>query len=104
MLKKLRTPLYLALLIPALLALTDFLTPIDHVFWNVRHKLNQHQANGSTVIVELESDSDHPDSDTVATPRLARVLEQLRPQMPYRVYVDAPVEYGTDGCGRSTAG
>lgn len=99
MLKKLRTPLYLALLIPALLALTDFLTPIDHGYWNVRYKLNQHQANGSTVIVELESDSGHPDSDTVATPRLARVLQQLRPQMPYRVYVDAPVKYGTDAAG-----
>lgn len=99
MLKKLRTPLYLALLIPALLAFTDFLTPIDHGFWNVRYKLNQHPANASTVIVELSGDGEHLDSATVASPRLARVLEQVRRQMPYRVFVDAPVKYGADLAG-----
>lgn len=99
MLKKLRTPLYLALLIPALLALTDFLTPIDHVFWNIRYKLSQHPANASTVVVELGADGEHTDSATVAAPRLARVLEQVRRQMPYRVFVDAPVKYGADVAG-----
>lgn len=99
MLKKLRTPLYLALLIPALLALTDFLTPIDHVFWNIRYKLNQHPANASTVIVELGADGQHTDAATVAAPRLAQVLEQVRRQMPYRVFVDAPVKYGADVAG-----
>lgn len=99
MLKKLRTPLYLALLIPALLALTDFLTPIDHGYWNVRYKLNQHPANASTVIVELGADGQHTDAATVAAPRLAQVLEQVRRQMPYRVFVDAPVKYGADVAG-----
>lgn len=99
MLKKLRTPLYLALLIPALLSLTDFLTPIDHVFWNVRYKLNQHPADNSIVVIELDGNTEHSDNSTVSASRLANVLERVRRQMPYRVFVDAPVKYGTDAAG-----
>lgn len=99
MLKKLRTPLYLALLIPALLSLTDFLTPIDHGYWNVRSKLNQHPADNSIVVIELDGNTEHSDDSTVSASRLANVLERVRRQMPYRVFVDAPVKYGTDAAG-----
>lgn len=99
MLKKLRTPLYLALLIPALLALTDFLTPIDHGFWNVRYKLNQHPADSSIVVIELDGNTEHSEDSTVSASRLASVLERVRRQMPYRVFVDAPVKYGADAVG-----
>lgn len=99
MLKKLRSPLYLALLIPALLSLTDFLTPIDHVFWNVRYKLNQHPADSSIVVIELDGTAEHSEDSTVSATRLASVLDRVRRQMPYRVFVDAPVKYGTDAAG-----
>jgi EAL domain-containing protein (putative c-di-GMP-specific phosphodiesterase class I) len=99
MLKKLRSPLYLALLIPALLSLTDFLTPFDHGYWNVRYKLNQHSADSSIVVIELDGSAEHSEDSTVSASRLASVLERVRRQMPYRVFVDAPVKYGADAAG-----
>lgn len=97
MLKKLRSPLYLALLIPALLTLaSDLLSPIDHVFWNVRFKLGQYSAGDANIIVALDAGDDHGEQSIVPTQRLAGVLETVRRQMPYRVYIDAPVKYGRD--------
>lgn len=99
MLKKLRSPLYLALLVPALLSLGfQFLAPIDHVFWNIRFKFGKHPVAQSTVIVALEGNAAGQDS-AIRTARLAKVLEHVRRQMPYRVYIDAPIKYGADKPG-----
>ncbi|MCY1671447.1 EAL domain-containing protein [Novosphingobium sp. SL115] len=99
MLKKLRSPLYLALLLPALLAFTDLLSAIDHSFWNVRFKLGSRPAQESVVVVTVENGGDRADAASVDSSRLARTLESVRRQMPYRVFVDSPVKYGQDSAG-----
>lgn len=94
MLKKLRTPLYLALLIPALLALTDLLSPIDHVFWNNRFKFGAHTTDQDVVVVYLDNADDAHDNVTVGTGRLAEIIAKVVAQMPRRVFVDTPLRYG----------
>lgn len=99
MLKKLRSPLYLALLLPALLALTDLLSAIDHGYWNVRFKLGSHPAQQSVVVVNVDNDGGRSDAAVVDSARLANTLESVRRQMPYRVFVDSPVKFGQDAAG-----
>lgn len=99
MLKKLRSPLYLALLLPALLALTDLLSAVDHVFWNVRFKLDSKAAQQSVVVVTVQNEGERSDAAVVDSARLAKTLESVRRQMPYRVFVDSQVKYGQDPAG-----
>lgn len=100
MLKKLRSPLYLALLIPALLALTsDLLSPIDHGFWNVRFKLGKHPAEQSIVIVSFDGGVRPSEKSIIGTAKLAAVLNKVASQMPQRVFVDSPIKLGEDPAG-----
>ncbi|MFM6830528.1 MAG: EAL domain-containing protein [Novosphingobium sp.] len=100
MLKKLRSPLYLALLIPALLTLAgNWLEPADHAFWNMRSKLGKHSADGSVIVVAIDGAGNSRDSSTVSSKRLAGVLKSVRLQMPYRVFIDSPVTFGQDQAG-----
>ena len=99
MLKKLRSPLYLALLLPALLAYVDFYVPIDHGFWNVRFKFESHRADNSIVVVNLDPANNRSPEKFVTSARLASVLRHIRGQMPYRVYIDAPFEFGEEKAG-----
>lgn len=100
MLKKLRSPLYLALLIPALLTLAgNWLEPVDHAFWNMRSKLGKHSTDGSVVVVAMDGAGNSRDSSTVSSKRLADVLKSVRLQMPYRVFIDSPVSFGQDQAG-----
>ncbi|WP_231626202.1 EAL domain-containing protein [Novosphingobium sp. AAP83] len=96
MLKKLRSPLYLALLLPALLTLTDVLSPIDHVYKNSRAKIGVHPASPSTIVLSFDSGVQASGKSIISTRRLARVLENLSAQMPHRVFVDTPVKFGED--------
>ncbi|MFN4134209.1 MAG: EAL domain-containing protein [Novosphingobium sp.] len=100
MLKKLRSPLYLALLIPALLALTDFVAPLDHVYRNIHAKLGGKSSTDSIVVITFsnafEAADDRGKSTTVGSHDLALVLEKLALQMPQRVVVDSPVAFGVD--------
>ncbi|WP_292934883.1 MULTISPECIES: EAL domain-containing protein [unclassified Novosphingobium] len=100
MLKKLRSPLYLALLLPALLALYgDGLAPLDHVFLNARSKLGKHETPPSIVVVSIDSSASGPDTSTTSSRKLASALEAVRRQIPYRVFIDAPVNFGQDKVG-----
>lgn len=99
MLKKLRSPLYLALLIPALLSLTDLLSSIDHVFSNVRYKVNRHEPLRSTVIVSVDRDPARASEDQLETGQLAQVMAGLYAQMPRRVFVDARIKLGENAAG-----
>ncbi|CAH0497061.1 EAL domain-containing protein [Novosphingobium sp. CECT 9465] len=100
MLKKLRTPLYLALLIPALLTLAgDWLAPVDHTFRNARSKIGKHEASQSFIIVAIDGSDSKRDASATSTHNLAGVLEAVRRQMPYRVFIDAPVNFGQDSAG-----
>lgn len=99
MLKKLRSPLYLALLIPALLSLTDLLSSIDHVFSNVRYKVNRHAPVRSTVIVSVDRDISRTNEEQLGTGQLAKVMTGLYAQMPRRVFVDAPIKLGENAAG-----
>ena len=105
MLKKLRSPLYLALLIPALLALTDFVAPLDHVYRNIHAKLGGKSSAESIVVVTFsnafEVADDSGKSTAVGSRDLALVLEKLALQMPQRVFVDSPVAFGVDREGDS---
>ncbi len=100
MLKKLRSPLYLALLIPALLTLAgDWLAPLDHSFRNVRSKIGKHEASHSIVVVSIDGGSSRQDASATSTRNLAGVLEAVRRYMPHRVFIDAPVNFGQDRTG-----
>lgn len=99
MLKKLRSPLYLALLIPALLSLTDLLSPIDHGFSNVRYKFGRYEPTKSTVIVSLDRDVAQANDNALGTAQLARIMAGLYAQMPRRVFVDAPIKLGENPVG-----
>jgi len=100
MLKKLRSPLYLALLIPALLTLAgDWLAPVDHTFRNARSKIGKHEASQSIVVVAIDNSETGSDASATTSRTLAGVLEAVRRQMPHRVFVDAPVNYGQDKSG-----
>jgi EAL domain-containing protein (putative c-di-GMP-specific phosphodiesterase class I) len=102
MLKTLRSPLYLALLIPALLALAgNWLIPVDHMFLNIRSKYGKHEAPQSIVVVTIDGNQNDPDGSVVTTRNLARILDDVRRQVPYRVFIDAPVNYGQDKTGDS---
>ncbi|MDP3551666.1 MAG: EAL domain-containing protein [Novosphingobium sp.] len=97
MLKKLRSPLYLALLIPALLGFaSDLLSPIDHGFWNVRFKIGGHAAPQSTIVLSFDGGVSGTDKSNIDTRKLAGVLEKVASQMPQRVFVDSPVKFGED--------
>ncbi|MGV3510584.1 MAG: EAL domain-containing protein [Novosphingobium sp.] len=99
MLKKLRTPLYLALIIPALLALTDFLTPIDHVYRNALAKVGGHVSADSVVVLSFDGGLHAGEKSIIGTGRLASVLDRVASQMPQRVFVDSPVKFGDDIAG-----
>lgn len=99
MLKKLRSPLYLALLLPALLTLTDLLSMVDHVYMNSRAKIGMHPASPSTIILSFDNGVQSSGKSVVGTSRLAKVLENLSAQMPHRVFVDVPVKFGEDVAG-----
>lgn len=99
MLKKLRSPLYLALLIPALLALTDLLAPIDHIFWNTRSKFGSHAASGATVIVSFDDGVHASEKSVPSTSQVADVLDRLASQMPRRIYLDSQLKFGVDRAG-----
>lgn len=99
MLKKLRSPLYLALLIPALLALTDLLSPIDHVFRNASAKFGGHPASDSIVILSFDGGVHAGEKSIIGTQRLANVLDKVAGQMPQRVLIDSPVVFGEDPVG-----
>jgi diguanylate cyclase len=96
MLKKLRTPLYLALLIPALLALTDLLSPIDHIFWNNRYRIGTHSAGPEVVVVHLDNAEGVRENSAVGTGRLADVIAKVAAQMPRRVFIDSPVRFNAN--------
>lgn len=99
MLKKLRSPLYLALLIPALLAATDLLSSFDHVFWNTRSKFGAHSADGTTVVINLSDGLKSADKSSVGTAEIGAVLLKIGHQMPRRVFVDSPIHLGKDPAG-----
>lgn len=99
MLKKLRTPLYLALIIPALLAFTDLLTPIDQPFRNTVAKLGSHAPGQSAVILSFDQGIHAGEKSIIGTRRLATVLAQVAKQMPQRVLIDTPVVFGEDPDG-----
>ncbi len=99
MLKKLRSPLYLALLLPALLTLTDLPSMVDHVYRNSRAKIGMHPASPSTIILSFDNGVQSSGKSVVGTSRLAKVLENLSAQMPHRVFVDVPVKFGDDVAG-----
>ncbi len=102
MLKKLRSPLYLALLIPALLTLAgDGLAPVDHSFRNLRSKQGKHEASQSIVVVAIDKSESGKDASATTSRALAGVLQAVRRQMPYRVFIDAPVNFGQDKLGDS---
>lgn len=100
MLKKLRSPLYLALLIPALLIYaSDLLSPIDHGFWNVRYKLGGHAATQSTIVLSFDNGVHASEKSVIDSARLATVLENVAAQMPQRVFLDSPIKFGEDPAG-----
>lgn len=100
MLKKLRSPLYLALLIPALLAFaSDLLSPIDHVFWNLRYKLGGFPASQSTIVLSFDGGVNASEKSLIDSGKLATVLENVAGQMPQRVFIDSPVKFGEDPKG-----
>lgn len=100
MLKKLRSPLYLALLIPALLVFaSDLLSPIDHGFWNIRYKLGGSPASQSTIILSFDGGVNASEKSIIDSGKLATVLENVARQMPQRVFIDSPVKFGEDPRG-----
>lgn len=103
MLKKLRSPLYLALLIPALLALTDFVAPLDHVYRIIHAKLATKSSSDSVVVLTFDGRIDNAEergkTTRTGSRELAAVLDKLVVQMPQRVIVDTPVVYGFDRAG-----
>lgn len=102
MLKKLRSPLYLALLIPALLiSASDLLSPIDHVFRNAHAKLGGHAARNNTIVLSFDGGVKGGEKSVIGTAKLARVLENVAMQMPQRVFIDSPVKFGEDPAGDS---
>ncbi|MCX7283979.1 MAG: hypothetical protein NTX28_08025, partial [Novosphingobium sp.] len=75
MLKKLRSPLYLALLLPAsLIYAFDLLSPIDHVFQNVRARVGGHAASQSTIILTFDAGVNASAKSVVDSEQLATVL------------------------------
>ncbi|MBB4612549.1 EAL domain-containing protein [Novosphingobium taihuense] len=97
--KQLRSPLYLALIIPALLALTDLLTPIDQPFRNTLAKLSSHAPSHSTIVLSFDQGIYAGEKSIIGTRRLATVIEQVAKQMPQRVLIDTPVVFGEDRDG-----
>lgn len=61
------------------------LAPINAGYWNVAYKIVSRDAPNSTVIVTLDDDVAWSNADQ------AKLLRQLRRQMPMRVFVDANV-------------
>ncbi|WP_292628305.1 MULTISPECIES: EAL domain-containing protein [unclassified Novosphingobium] len=100
MLKKLRSPLYLALLFPALLIYaSDLLSPIDHVFQNVRARIGGHAASQSTIVLTFDGGVNASEKSVVDSQRLASVLANVATQMPQRVFIDSPVRFGENPDG-----
>lgn len=97
MLKKLRSPLYLALLIPALLVYVgDWFAPMDHSFRNMRSKLDRYDAPADIVVVSVGHADSSRGTSVVSSRKLSDVLTGISRQMPYRVFIDAPVDFGQD--------
>ncbi|MEL0211792.1 MAG: hypothetical protein VW891_14640, partial [Novosphingobium sp.] len=89
--------LYLALLIPALLVCVgDWFAPMDHTFRNARSKLDRNAAPADIVLVSVDRSKSARENSVASTGRLAEILTALSRQMPYRVFIDAPVDFGQD--------
>lgn len=100
MLKKLRSPLYLALLFPAVLIYaSDLLSPIDHVFQNVRARIGGHAAPQSTIVLTFDDGVNASEKSAVDSEALATVLTNVATQMPQRVFIDSPVKFGENPVG-----
>ena len=84
-----------AALISMVLAITQFLQPLDMTIWSLQARMSEQPVSGDIVFVELESGASDPDLPAKRR-NLAELLTQLRRSGAEKVFIDLLFEEASD--------
>lgn len=89
----LKKPLVIATLVACLFGLMKLGQPVDHMYWNVRFRVNGVEAPQSIILVTTREPGNRAGLSDAA---VADLLKQVTVQAPKMIYFDRPVNFGAD--------